>query len=241
MLYLIGIGLGKHSITLEALEAIKNCNKIFLETYTSVFESSKEELELLLNKKITEADREFVESKITSIFKESKMEDIAFLTIGDIYSATTHVDIYLRAKKENIPIKIINGVSILTAVGIAGLSLYNFGKTVSIPFNHKEVNSTYNFYKNNKNIGLHTLFLLDLDPKNNKFLSVREACKYLLTKGEKKETMAIACARLGFENFKIKTGTLESLQREDFGKPPYCLIIPGNLHFIEEEALNLWK
>ena len=147
----------------------------------------------------------------------------------------------MRAKKEKIPIKIINGISILTAVGITGLSLYNFGKTVSIPFNNKEVNSTYSFYKNNKNIGLHTLFLLDLDPKNNRFLSVKEACSYLINKGEKKETLAIACARLGFENFKIKTGTLESLQKEDFGKPPYCLIIPGNLHFIEEEALKLWK
>jgi diphthamide biosynthesis methyltransferase len=29
--------------------------------------------------------------------------------------------------------------------------------------------------------------------------------------------------------------------KEDFGPPPHCLIIPGRLHFIEEEALAQWQ
>ena len=86
---------------------------------------------------------------------------------------------------------------------------------------------------------MHTLFLLDLDPKSKRFLTINEACDYLLRNKVKKETLVVGCARLGFENFKIKKGTLDSLRKEDFGEAPYCLIIPGKLHFIEEEALEL--
>ena len=237
MLYLIGIGLGKKSISLEGFEIAKKCKKIYLENYTSVIEDG---VEKLFNK-IIKVDRDFVEKKIESIFEEAKNGDIAFLVVGDVYSASTHIDIYLRAKKKNIPVKVINGVSILTAVGIIGLSLYNFGKVISIPFDNKNIKSPYEAYLINKKNSFHTLFLLDLDPKNNKFLSIKEACYYLIENGLKKDTMAVGCARLGFENFKIKTGNLEALKKEDFGKPPYCLIIPGKMHFIEEEALKLWK
>ena len=51
----------------------------------------------------------------------------------------------------------------------------------------------------------------------------------------------IGCARLGSDDFMVKYGTLEELKRFDFGKPPHCLIIPGKLHFAEEEMLELWK
>jgi diphthamide biosynthesis methyltransferase len=32
-----------------------------------------------------------------------------------------------------------------------------------------------------------------------------------------------------------------AIKKEDFGKPPHCLIIPGKLHFMEEEALTYLK
>ena len=238
MLYLIGLGLGNKSISVEGLEAANKCSEIYLEDYTSVIEPG---IEKLFNKKIQKVNRNFVENKISELFKKGKKENIAFLVMGDIYSASTHISIYLKAKKENIPIKVINGISILTAVGITGLSLYNFGKTISIPFNNNNIKSPYDSFLINKKNNLHTLFLLDLDPKNNKFLRIKEACEYLIINGSKKETTAIGCARLGFQDYKIKTGTLTSLKKENFGKPPYCLIVPGKLHFMEEEALELWR
>lgn len=241
MLYLISLGIGRHSISYLGLKVAKKCDELYLETYTSVMEESKEELETFLNKKIIEIDRNFVEKEIYPLFQKSKDKNIGILVKGDSFSATTHIDIYLKAKKENIPIKVIPGVSILTIIGITGLSLYQFGKTTSIPFDNKDIKSAYEAFLVNQKNNLHTLFLLDLDPKNNKFLEIREACEYLTNNGTDKNLTAIGCARLGFENFKIKTGTIESLKREDFGKPPYCLIIPGKLHFIEEEALGSWK
>ena len=148
----------------------------------------------------------------------------------------------MRAKNKKIPVKVIPGVSILTAIGIVGLSLYNYGKVISIPFDNKHIKSAYESYLFNQNNNLHTLFLLDLDTGDNRFLSIKEACNYLIERGVEKATIAIGCTRLGFKNFKIKTGTISSLQTEDFGNPPYCLIVPSKkLHFKEEEAIELWK
>lgn len=45
MLYFIGLGLGNEKdITLRGLEAVKSCDKIFLENYTSVLCVGKEKL-----------------------------------------------------------------------------------------------------------------------------------------------------------------------------------------------------
>ena len=57
----------------------------------------------------------------------------------------------------------------------------------------------------------------------------------------KKKTIALGCARLGYTDFIVKAGTLEELKKFDFGSAPHCLIIPGKMHFLEEEMLKLWK
>ncbi len=241
MLYLIGLGLGKDSVSCAGLKIVNKCKEVYLEDYTSVMEGSLEDLKKLFKKKIAKVDRNFVEKSIKVILKKANKENIAFLVMGDDHSETTHIDLYLRAKKEKILIEVIPGVSILTAIGITGLSLYNFGKVISIPFNNENIKSPYKNFQINWKNSLHTLFLLDLDPKNNKFLTIKEACHYLINSGADKNTIAVGCARIGFRNFKIKKGSLISLQHEDFGKPPYCLIVPSKLHFMEEEALSLWK
>ena len=56
-----------------------------------------------------------------------------------------------------------------------------------------------------------------------------------------KETMVVGIARLGCDDQKIISGPLEKVMREDFGKPVHCIIVPGKLHHIEEEALRLWQ
>lgn len=45
MLYFVGLGLGdEEDITLRGLKAVKSCEKIFLENYTSVLGVGKENL-----------------------------------------------------------------------------------------------------------------------------------------------------------------------------------------------------
>jgi len=140
MLYLIGLGLNdEKDISFKGLKIAKKASKIYLENYTSKMQCKKEDLERFYGKDILEVDRDFVEKKIEEIFEDAKKEDIVFLVKGDVYSATTHIDLYLRAKKKNVPVKVILGTSIITAVGVVGLNLYNFGKVVSIPLNLDQI------------------------------------------------------------------------------------------------------
>lgn len=249
-LYFIGIGLNdEKDITVKGLEAVKICKEVYLESYTSILHVPVEKLEQFYGKKIIKADRELVERRAYEVLETAKDHDVAFLVIGDIFGATTHIDLMLRARKENIGCHFINNASILNAIGIVGLELYKFGKTTSIPFPAKNFNpeTAYDVIKENQKIGLHTLILLDLNPSMERFLTINDAIKILLGIEDKrqesiftKNTDIVGCARIGGD-FKIKYGKAGILMEEDFGKPLHCMIIPGKLHFIEEEALGLWK
>ena len=102
------------------------------------------------------------------------------MVAGDSLSATTHIDLWMRAKKENVKCFIIHNASILTAIGVTGLQLYKFGKTTSIPLANENVETPYDVLKGNLSLGLHTLFLLDLNPEENQFMGVGDALRYLL-------------------------------------------------------------
>lgn len=253
-LYLIGLGLSdEKDITIKGLEAIKKCSTVYLENYTSILQCPKEKLENFYGKKIIFADREMAEQGAEKIVSEAKNKDIAFLVIGDPFSATTHIELFRLAREKKTAVKVISNASVITAVGITGLQLYKFGKITSIPFQEESKESItletpYNVLKENQKLGLHTLFLLDLNPGEEKFMKVNDALE-ILEKIEKrkkekiisKDTIVVGCARLGSDNPTIKAGTLEEVRSFDFGKPPHGLIIPGKLHFLEEEVLKLWK
>jgi diphthine synthase len=242
-LYIIGIGLSSEKdISVKGLEIIKSCDLIYLENYTSLLQCSFHDLAKYYNKKIILADRKTTEQG--NIVEEAKIKNVAFLVIGDPFSATTHIELYKQAKENNIEVKIINNASILTAVGITGLQLYKFGKITSIPFDIKNLETPYNVLKENQSLGLHTLFLLDIQPP--KFMTVNDALNILIDIEDNKqenlinaETLVIGCARLGSDNPLIKVGEIKDLKQFYFGKPPHCLIIPGKMHFSEEEFLNI--
>lgn len=248
-LYFIGIGLNdEKDITLKGLEAVKKCDYVYLESYTSKLQCPIESLEKLYGKKIIIADRAQVEKKAYEILEDAKSKNVAFLVIGDIFGATTHTDMMLRAREMNIDCVFIHNASIMNAIGVIGLELYKFGKTTSIPFSTKSFTpeTAYNVIKENQSLGMHTLVLLDLNPFENKFLTVNDGIKNLFEIEERRKeniftekTMIVGCARVGGE-FTIKYGSAKKLLNEDFGNPLHCIIVPGKLHFIEEEALALW-
>jgi len=49
-------------------------------------------------------------------------------------SATTHADIFLRAKQRGITVRALHNAGIMTGVGACGLELYKFGYTITIPY-----------------------------------------------------------------------------------------------------------
>ncbi len=240
VLYLIGIGLDEKDISLRALEIIKKCKLVYLDYYTS-FGINIRDLEILTKKKIIKADRELLENKSNGLIEKARKENIAVLAYGDCLSATTHISLLQECEKLKVKYEIIHGVSIFTAIGETGLNLYNFGKIASIPFENKNVKVPYEILKNNQSLGMHTLFLLDLNSGGEKFMTIREGIEYLLDIGLFKEQLIVGCARLGRRDRFIKFGTAEKLKDIDFGKPPCCFIIPEKLHFVEEEFLEKFK
>ena len=251
MLYLIGLGLAdQKDITVKGLEIIKASDIIYLENYTSLLQCTVQDLEQFYNKKIILADRNISEQGSEKIVSEAKDKEVCFLVIGDPMSATTHIELLRLAKEQNVPVKVINNASVLTAVGITGLQLYKFGKTTSIPFieDHPNLETPYNVLKENQSLGLHTLMLLDLKPELNKFMTVNQAIEILENiESRKKEnivtenTFVVGCARLGTDSPMIKVGKLSEVKNNDFGKAPHCLIIPGKMHFTEEEVLEIYR
>tara|TARA_Y100000310_G_scaffold331424_1_gene404967 strand:- start:5033 stop:5761 length:729 start_codon:yes stop_codon:yes gene_type:complete len=240
MLYLIGIGLGdEKDITIKGLEAVKNCSKVFLENYTSrLVDFDIAKLEKIYGKKITLADRELVEKNCEKeILEPAKANDVALLIIGSPLGATTHVDILQRAKKMGIEVQVIDNAGILGAVGITGLSLYKFGRVTTIPRNSKDVTSPYDVMVENKKIGLHTLLLLDVNSNQDKLemMSAREGLDYLIRCGMEENEMVVACGGLGGAEHEIIFGKAIEIKANKY---PQCIIVPGDLHFVEEEALK---
>jgi len=237
MLYLIGLGLDLKDISLKALKAIKECKTVYWETYTNVYDYSQKEIERAIKKKVLLSDRKAVEEG-TEILDNAKKNKVALLVSGDPLAATTHIDLLLRAKKLKIKTAVIHSTSIFTAVAETGLQLYKFGKTASITKWSQSFrpDSFYDIIKRNDSIEAHTLLLIDIG------LSVNEALGYLESIAKSRdmallERKIIVCEQLGTEKQKFTLGKIPSLMNKKF-KLPSCIIIPGKLHFMEEEALN---
>ena len=231
--YLMGTGLDKNSISADAIKILKSCDKIYLENYTVNFPYTTQELEDSLNIKISEINREEVENE--SIINEAVEKNITLLIYGDPLSATTHIQLILACKKQNIDYQIFHNASIMTAISETGLQPYKFGKTPSMPNWKEHTNKPTSFVKiieENKSIGAHTLILTDIG------LELKEA----LNQSEKtiKIGKIIVLSNAGTKNQKIFYDSPKNLKEKKI-QMPFCLIIPGKLHFLEEEALEKLK
>nr|XP_040224383.2 diphthine methyl ester synthase [Anopheles coluzzii] len=198
MFYIIGLGLGDpEDITVKGLNIIKQCERVYLESYTSVLCCGQEKLEEFYGRKLILADREMVEQRADDILEGAESVSVAFLVVGDPFGATTHTDLTLRAKEKGIKTSIVHNASIMNAVGCCGLQLYHFGETVSIPYwdDSWKPDSFYDKIVANLKHGLHTLCLLDIKVKEPtleslmkkkreymppRFMSVSEAADQLL-------------------------------------------------------------
>jgi len=249
MLIICGIGLKPKHITLEAVERLKECDRIFIEAYTSYFaEGSAKDLEKITGKKIFPLYREDLEGNLENFLDMAKRNKIALLILGNVFSATTHMQIYYEAKKKGIKTEILPGISILNFVGKTGLEEYKFGRIVSIPFwqqNYKP-KSFYAYIKNNISSALHTLCLLDLriSKEEKRFMTINEALEILRKVDEEKilsNRLCIAMCGVSSAAEEIVAERFEDLSRKDFSKKafPQCLIICAELNEKEKEFVGL--
>ncbi|KAH6780193.1 Tetrapyrrole Methylase [Perilla frutescens var. hirtella] len=271
MLYIIGLGLGdEKDITLRGLEAIKKCSKVYMEAYTSLLSfgitsDGLSKLEDVYGKPIIVADREMVEEKAGEMLLEAQVSDVAFLVVGDPFGATTHSDLVVRAKKMGVDVKVVHNASVMNAIGVCGLQLYRYGETISIPFftDTWRPDSFYEKIKRNRELGLHTLCLLDIKVKEPsleslcrgkkvyeppRFMTINTAIEQLLEVVQNQQepvynedTTCVGLARVGCEDQVIVAGSMKQLLTIDFGPPLHCLVIVGDTHPVEEEMLEFYK
>ncbi|OLS28072.1 MAG: Diphthine synthase [Candidatus Heimdallarchaeota archaeon LC_3] len=248
--FLIGYGLsGPDGLTLHALNVLKSVDIIFFEIYTNFpFEDSLKDLENVLQKKIIPISRTRVEDESTEFLKAIKNNNVALLISGDPFIATTHHSLWLEASNLEIDVEVINNISIYNLVpSLTGLSAYKFGKISSITFPDNFSVAPYDTLQKNLDINAHTLFLLDIEINSNKFLEINKALDLLLKMEQRQsnkliteDTLLIGLAHIGTNKSKIVFDSLKNQQKIDWKSigPPQAIVIPGNLHFAEEEILN---
>jgi diphthine synthase len=247
-LVFIGLGLNdEKGVSIKGLEETKTADSVFMELYTSFMpDFSLQRFEILCGKKVQVVSRRELEEENGAVILEAaKKGKTAFLVPGDPFIATTHVTLRIEAKKHGIKTRIIHGASIISAIiSLSGLHNYKFGKTVTIPFPENFSETPYNVVAQNKKFGLHTLCLLDLKANEKQFLSINQAFMMLLEVEQKNkkgvvtpDIAAVGIARAGSNNPTLKADFVKNLVHYDFGEPPYSLIFPGDLHFMETESL----
>lgn len=248
-IYFIGLGLyDEKDITLKGLEMARKCDLVFAEFYTSLLAGTTlDKIEGLIGKPIRRLSREEVELQFERIvLSEAKGKDVAFLTAGDPMVATTHSDLRIRAKELGIESYVIHAPSIYSAIAMTGLQIYKFGKSATVAYPEKNwfPTSHYDVIKENKERGLHTMLFLDIKAEQNRYMTANEAMEILLQVEEMKkqgiftpETLVVVLARAGSLTPTLKAGYVKDMLKEDFGRQPHVMVVPGKLHIVEAEYL----
>jgi diphthine synthase len=248
---IVFVGLGLHDemgISLHGLEEVKTADTAFIELYTSFMPNfSIKRFEEISGKRLAVVLRRGLEEENGEIILKAAEKGKAVLLVpGDPLIATTHITLRIEAEKRGIKTRIIHGASILSAVmGLSGLHNYKFGKSVTIPFPEETFSETpYDVIAQNRKLGLHTLCLLDIKAEEKRYLSIHESLNLLLKIEEKRKkqivtanTLVVGIARAGSNNPMVKADSAKKLLGHDFGEPPYSIIFPGKLHFMEAESL----
>ncbi|KAI4221186.1 MAG: hypothetical protein LQ349_007904 [Xanthoria aureola] len=264
MLFVVGLGLADETdITVKGLNVVKAASRVYLEAYTSILLVDKDKLESYYGRPLILADREMVESSSDEILAGAATDDVVFLVVGDPFGATTHTDLLLRARELKIPAKTIHNASIMSAVGATGLQLYNFGQTVSMVFftDTWKPSSFYDRIKENRQIGLHTLMLLDIKVKEPslenlargrkiyeppRYMTAGQCAAQMLEIEEDRgegaygpDSLAVGVARLGSDDQRMAAGTLKQMSESDLGPPLHSLVLLGRrAHDLERDYIR---
>jgi diphthine synthase len=251
MLTFVGLGLyDERSITVEGRDALRAADRAFAEFYTSrLVGTSVEALEAHHGVDIEVRDRAGVEQDPEPILDAAESSDTVFLTAGDAMISTTHVDLRLRAVDRGIDTRVVHGVTAQSAAsGLTGLQNYRFGKAVTLPFPRAHGGddvpaSVVESVEANRERGLHTLVYLDIkvdDGRGNDagetFMTADVAAELLAE--EWPDRLGVAVARAGSPSPLVVADRLSALADRDFGDPLHLLVLPGEVHHVEADALR---
>ncbi|AFZ71356.1 diphthine synthase [Natronobacterium gregoryi] len=248
MLTFVGLGLyDERSITVEGQQALRNADRVYAEFYTSkLIGTTVEDLEVHHGIEIEVRDRTGVEQEPDEILEAAKEETVAFLTAGDTMISTTHVDLRLRAHERGIETRVIHGVTAQTATSsLTGLQNYRFGKATTLPFPYAHgadglPTSVTETIDANREDGLHTVVYLDIKvdhdrTEEDEYMTADLGAKLLAE--EYPDLVGVVVARAGSPDPLVEADTMTELADRDFGDPLHLLVVPGECHLLEADAL----
>ena len=252
MLTFVGLGLyDERSITVAGREALRSADRVFAEFYTSKLAGATvEELQSHHDIDIEVRDRAGVEQEPDPILDAAEAGDAVFLTAGDTMISTTHVDLRLRADNRGIETRIIHGTTAgAAAASLSGLQNYRFGKATTLPFPYAHggdgvPGSVLDTIADNRERGLHTLVYLDIKvgtgprgpaPDHEEYMTADYAAELL---AEDLDAVGVAIARAGSPDPVLAADRLSALADRSFGDPLHLLVVPGDLHVVERDALK---
>lgn len=247
-LHLIGLGLHDvQDVTVKGLERIRSCDVVYAEFYTAVLTGTPHgELESFLQRKVIRLDRLGVEKGGKDLVEQAKTKEVALLTAGDPLTATTHTDLMVRCHAEGVAFRVVHAPSIYAAApGLLGLQHYKFGRTTTLvrPEPNWFPTSPFDAIAENHARDLHTLVLLDIKADESYFMTANEGLALLLELAKRtgnswftSETQVGVVARAGSDAGIRKTGPVGLLLNTDFGAPLHCIVVPGKLQVVEQEA-----
>ncbi|MFB6110602.1 MAG: diphthine synthase [Halodesulfurarchaeum sp.] len=244
MLSFVGLGLyDERSVTIEGRDAIRDAEAVFAEFYTSrLVAADLEDLEAYHDVEIELRDRDGVERDPDPILAAGRDGSAAFLTAGDPTVSTTHVDLRLRAHDRGIRTRIVHAPTAQTAAsGLTGLQNYRFGKSTTIPFPWAHgadglPDSVLETIRNNRDRGLHTLVYLDIKAHEEELMDGSEGAR-LLAEHWERDALGVVVGQAGSQDPTVRAGRLATLAGDSHGPPPHMIVVPGELHPIEADAL----
>ncbi|WP_128477790.1 diphthine synthase [Halorussus pelagicus] len=244
MLTFVGLGLyDERSVTVEGRDAIRDADRVFAEFYTSkLLGATIEDLEHYHDTDIEVRDRAGVEQDPEAILRAGADGDAVFLTAGDTMISTTHVDLRLRAEERGVDTRVVHAPTAESAAsGLTGLQNYRFGKATTLPFDYAHgaegvPASVTDAIDENRERGLHTLVYLDIKARNDEYMTADHAADLLVE--EYPDLLAVVVARAGSPDPLVTADRLSELAKRDFGDPLHLLVVPGDLHHIETDALR---
>ncbi len=242
MLYIIGLGVDpKNTAPAFIKRSCKICEKNYIDTYTTIIAAEylewiKKELNAI------PANRETLED-VKNFVEEAKDKNVCLYVYGDPYIATTHQSLRIYAAERKIQVKTIYSSSFINAIfGETGLHIYKIGFVGSLikgdinsrNYIYKQVGAALELKKHSVIIPtgyegdlkslISELKQAELNFKENTFADNR---------------FLIFISRAGTDDEEIISGTIMELFKAKTAiNEPFALIVPGLLHFSEEEVLK---
>ncbi len=262
MLAFVGLGLyDERSITVEGREVVAEADSVFAELYTTrLAGATVADLEAFHGVDVEVRDREGIERDPDPVLSAAESGLAVLLVGGDPMVSTTHVDLRLRAHERGVDTRVVHGASASTAAaGLTGLQNYRFGPATTLPFPDAHgadgvPDSVRGTLAANRERGLHTLVYLDVKAADERYMTADHAADLLLSAwrtaswaagdwdGDRNPgdegPLAVAVARAGSPDPTVVADDLAGLAETEFGAPPHLLVLPGELHHLENEALS---